>query len=231
MNQVLRWEGNRVWLHLEDFKISSLEDFQVILILTLAREPRGFGFVQFVDPADAAEAKYQMDGQVFQGRELTVVFAEENRKKPSDMRSIERRRGGGSRYSDRRRSPPRRYSPPPRYARSQSRSREYSPPSRRRHQSRSVSPRGKRYSRERSYSHSPVRARSPPYNGGSRSPSQSPIRDRSAPPYDGSRSPSPSPERVKPSPSGRSPSQSRSRSADPHDYARAKPKRDASLSS
>ncbi|KAJ0872131.1 putative RNA recognition motif domain, nucleotide-binding alpha-beta plait domain superfamily [Helianthus annuus] len=37
-------------------------------------EPRGFGFVQFVDPADAAEAKYQMDGQVFQGRELTVVF-------------------------------------------------------------------------------------------------------------------------------------------------------------
>lgn len=55
------------------------------------REPRGFGFVQFVDPADAAEAKYQMDGQVFQGRELTVVFAEENRKKPSDMRQRERR--------------------------------------------------------------------------------------------------------------------------------------------
>ncbi|KAJ0686752.1 putative RNA recognition motif domain, nucleotide-binding alpha-beta plait domain superfamily [Helianthus annuus] len=54
-------------------------------------EPRGFGFVQFVDPADAAEAKYQMDGQVFQGRELTVVFAEENRKKPADMRSRERR--------------------------------------------------------------------------------------------------------------------------------------------
>ncbi|KAJ0701723.1 putative RNA recognition motif domain, nucleotide-binding alpha-beta plait domain superfamily [Helianthus annuus] len=55
------------------------------------REPRGFGFVQFVDPADAAEAKYQMDGQVFQGRELTVVFAEENRKKPTDMRMRERR--------------------------------------------------------------------------------------------------------------------------------------------
>ncbi|KAJ0793163.1 putative RNA recognition motif domain, nucleotide-binding alpha-beta plait domain superfamily [Helianthus annuus] len=54
-------------------------------------EPRGFGFVQFVDPADAAEAKYQMDGQVFQGRELTVVFAEENRKKPTDMRMRERR--------------------------------------------------------------------------------------------------------------------------------------------
>ncbi|GJU08561.1 serine/arginine-rich SC35-like splicing factor SCL33 [Tanacetum coccineum] len=35
-----------------------------------------FGFVQFLDPADAAEAKYQMDGQVLQGRRLTVVFAE-----------------------------------------------------------------------------------------------------------------------------------------------------------
>ncbi|KAH9617600.1 hypothetical protein KSS87_011110 [Heliosperma pusillum] len=53
-------------------------------------EPRGFGFVQFVDPADAADAKYQMDRQVFQGRELTVVFAEENRKKPLEMRSRER---------------------------------------------------------------------------------------------------------------------------------------------
>ncbi|KAJ0510935.1 putative RNA recognition motif domain, nucleotide-binding alpha-beta plait domain superfamily [Helianthus annuus] len=196
-------------------------------------EPRGFGFVQFVDPADAAEAKYQMDGQVFQGRELTVVFAEENRKKPADMRSRERR--GGSRYSDRRRSPPRRHSPPPRYARSRSRSREYSPPPKRRHQSRSVSPRGKRYSRERSYSRSPVRVRSPPYNGGSRSPSRSPIRDRSPPPYNnGSRSPSRSPEREEQSPRGRSPirspSRSRSRSPDPREYARAKPKRDASLS-
>lgn len=54
------------------------------------RQPRGFGFVQFVDPDDAADAKYHMDGQVLLGRELTVVFAEENRKKPSEMRSRER---------------------------------------------------------------------------------------------------------------------------------------------
>ncbi|KAI7735417.1 hypothetical protein M8C21_033018 [Ambrosia artemisiifolia] len=53
-------------------------------------EPRGFGFVQYVDPDDAAEAKYHMDGQVLLGRELTVVFAEENRKKPSEMRARER---------------------------------------------------------------------------------------------------------------------------------------------
>ncbi|KAK6163759.1 hypothetical protein DH2020_000623 [Rehmannia glutinosa] len=52
--------------------------------------PRGFGFVQYVDPADAAEAKYQMDGQILHGRELTVVFAEENRKKPTEMRARER---------------------------------------------------------------------------------------------------------------------------------------------
>jgi FUS-interacting serine-arginine-rich protein 1 len=31
-----------------------------------------------------------MDGRVFLGRELTVVFAEENRKKPVDMRARER---------------------------------------------------------------------------------------------------------------------------------------------
>ena len=57
----------------------------------LCREPRGFGFVQYVDPADAADAKYHMDGQILLGRELTVVFAEENRKKPTEMRSRERR--------------------------------------------------------------------------------------------------------------------------------------------
>lgn len=56
------------------------------------REPRGFGFVQYVDPADAADAKYHMDGQILHGRELTVVFAEENRKKPTEMRARERRR-------------------------------------------------------------------------------------------------------------------------------------------
>ncbi|KAG6787573.1 hypothetical protein POTOM_003614 [Populus tomentosa] len=104
-------------------------------------EPRGFGFVQYADPHDAAEAKHHMDGRVLLGRELTVVFAEENRKKPMDMRTRERTRG---RFRDRRRSPPRysrsprhSRSPPPRHARSPSRSREYySPPPKRRHHSR-----------------------------------------------------------------------------------------------
>lgn len=64
---------------------------QLVFSLSFS-EPRGFGFVQYVDPADAGEAKYQMDGQIFQGRQLTVVFAEENRKKPQEMRSRERGR-------------------------------------------------------------------------------------------------------------------------------------------
>ncbi|KAM6547845.1 hypothetical protein CsatB_019521 [Cannabis sativa] len=112
-------------------------------------EPRGFGFVQFIDPADAADAKYHMDGQVLRGRELTVVFAEENRKKPSEMRARERYTRSSSRYS---RSP--------RYARTYSRSPDYySPSPRRRHYSRSMSPKDRRY-RGRSYSRSPYGSRS-----------------------------------------------------------------------
>ncbi|KAL6657025.1 hypothetical protein ACP70R_004805 [Stipagrostis hirtigluma subsp. patula] len=53
-------------------------------------EPRGFGFVQYYDPEDAADAKYYMDGQLVLGREITVVFAEENRKKPQEMRARDR---------------------------------------------------------------------------------------------------------------------------------------------
>ncbi|CAM8916722.1 unnamed protein product [Rhodiola kirilowii] len=146
-------------------------------------QPRGFGFVQYVDPADAAEAKYQMDGQMFLGRELTVVFAEENRKKPTDMRARDRVRG---RSYDRRRSPRSpRYSrsPPRRYARDRSRSRGYSPSPRCRDYSRSPSPVARRVSRDRSHTHSKPRyspersySRSPAH--GSRSRSQSPARGR-----------------------------------------------------
>uniref|UniRef100_A0A6M2EFK6 RRM domain-containing protein n=1 Tax=Populus davidiana TaxID=266767 RepID=A0A6M2EFK6_9ROSI len=135
-------------------------------------EPRGFGFVQYLEPADAADAKHHMDGEILLGRELTVVFAEENRKKPAEMRQRDRVRGG--RYYDQRRSPS------PCYGRSYSRSPVYySPSPRRRHYSRSISPRDRSYrlrpySRSphgsRSYSRSPVRSWSP---YGSRSRSQS----------------------------------------------------------
>ncbi|XP_022961135.1 serine/arginine-rich SC35-like splicing factor SCL33 isoform X1 [Cucurbita moschata] len=170
-------------------------------------EPRGFGFVQYVDPADAADAKHQMDGCVLLGRELTVVYAEENRKKPSDMRTRERGSSINSgRFYDRRRSPPRssrsprysrspaprhaRYSrsPAPRHARSRSRSYDNaSPPPKPRAYSRSASPPDRRNSRERSFPRQPSRGRSfsrSPRLDGSRSRSPSPARGRS-------RSPSP----------------------------------------
>ncbi|EOA40558.1 hypothetical protein CARUB_v10009288mg [Capsella rubella] len=214
----------------------SFEQFGPLKDIYLPRDyytgdPRGFGFVQFEDPADAADAKYHMDGYLLLGRELTVVFAEENRKKPTEMRL--RERGGGrcmelslfelfclssniikfltfsvsrsSRFRDRRRTPPRYYSrsrsPPPRRARSRSRSGGYYSPARR-HHPRSISPREERYDGGRSYS------RSPAYNG-SRGRSVSPARGKS-------RSISLSPRRsISPSPRrsiSRSPRRSRSRS-------------------
>ncbi|XP_030448869.2 serine/arginine-rich SC35-like splicing factor SCL33 [Syzygium oleosum] len=119
-------------------------------------EPRGFGFVQYVYPEDAADAKRYMDGEVLLGREMRVIFAEENRKKPSEMRARDRFRG---RSYDRRRSP-RGYSLSPSDARTYSQDAYYNSPSPRRHcYSRSVSPRGRR-DRGRSYSRSPYRSKS-----------------------------------------------------------------------
>ncbi|XP_043712301.1 serine/arginine-rich SC35-like splicing factor SCL30 [Telopea speciosissima] len=97
-------------------------------------EPRGFAFVQFVDPFDAKEAQYHMNGQLFCGRELTVVVAAETRKRPEDMRN--RSRTSGSSGNGGRRSS---Y-----YGRSRSRSPRYPPPSRSRYRSRSYSPASRR---------------------------------------------------------------------------------------
>lgn len=40
------------------------------LMCVLCREPRGFAFVQFVDPYDASEAQHHMNRQLFCGREI-----------------------------------------------------------------------------------------------------------------------------------------------------------------
>ncbi|KAF8647793.1 hypothetical protein HU200_065209 [Digitaria exilis] len=100
------------------------------------REPRGFGFVEFVDAYDASEAQYHMNRQMFSGREITVVLAADTRKRPEEMR----RRTGPRGYSDHegRRSS----------RRGRSRSRSYS-------RSRSPRPRGR--GRSRSYSPAPRR--------------------------------------------------------------------------
>ncbi|BAF30110.1 serine/arginine-rich SC35-like splicing factor SCL30 [Oryza sativa Japonica Group] len=96
-------------------------------------EPRGFAFVEFVDPYDASEAQYHMNRQVFFGREITVVLAAESRKRPEEMRSRARVRGysgnEGRRSSYYGRSRSRSRSP---HYRGRPRSRSYSPAPRRR---------------------------------------------------------------------------------------------------
>ncbi|KAH9766686.1 RRM domain-containing protein [Citrus sinensis] len=110
-------------------------------------EPRGFAFVQFVDPYEAAEAQHHMNGKRFAGREISVVLAAETRKRPEEMR--QRHRGGSSyggprssyygRY--RSRSLSRSRSPHhPQGSRSRYRSRSYTPVPRQ-HEDYSISPR------------------------------------------------------------------------------------------
>ncbi|CAN6989540.1 unnamed protein product [Brassica oleracea var. botrytis] len=119
--------------------------------------PRRFGFVQFEDPADAAEAKDHMDGYVLLGRKMAVEFAENNRKTPTEMRAKQR---GDGRTRDRRRSRSRYYSSSPRSSRSP-------PPSRRHHSRKEGYDR-----RRRSYSRSPAK-------NGSRGRSETPATSKS----------------------------------------------------
>ncbi|XP_072966443.1 uncharacterized protein [Typha angustifolia] len=112
-------------------------------------EPRGFAFVQFVDPCDASEAQYHMNRQLFGGREITVVVAAESRKRPEEMRTRSRVRGSSGHDGHR----------SSHYGRSRSRSRSprYSSASRARQQSRSYSPAPRRRG---DYSASPRRKQS-----------------------------------------------------------------------
>ena len=41
--------------------------------------------MEFINPSDASEAQYQMNGRIFGGREITVIAATESRKRPEDM--------------------------------------------------------------------------------------------------------------------------------------------------
>lgn len=55
-------------------------------------EPRGFGFVKYRYGEDAAEAKQHLNHTIIGGREIRIVFAEENRKTPQEMRLSSRGR-------------------------------------------------------------------------------------------------------------------------------------------
>ncbi|XP_052207144.1 serine/arginine-rich SC35-like splicing factor SCL28 [Diospyros lotus] len=168
-------------------------------------EPRGFGFVKFRYPEDAADAKEHLNRAIIGGREIRIVFAEENRKTPQEMRRISHTSTRGSyRRRSPARSPKRRYrsysrSPSP--VRSDLRDRkardDYYSPRRSGSVSRSVSPCDER--NYRSNQKSPRRSRSisrsvSPHDGrGYRSPSprengRIPLDERGREP---SRSPSP----------------------------------------
>jgi len=51
-----------------------------------SRQPKGFAFIEYATPAMAAEAREEMNRFVIKGCELEVVFAQERRKTPNEMR-------------------------------------------------------------------------------------------------------------------------------------------------
>ncbi|XWS56584.1 hypothetical protein CRYUN_Cryun09bG0098000 [Craigia yunnanensis] len=185
-------------------------------------EPRGFAFVQFADSYDAAEAQRRINGKIFSGREISVVVAAETRKRPEEMRHKSRQRGpsgygGWSSYYGRSQShsiSPM-HSHHPSGSRGRYRSRSYSPASRRRgnysvspgrsHADQPRSPRGPPQELDGDYNH---RSYSPGYenadgNGYSEKSAYESEEARAA-------------WRLSPGRASRSPSGSRSRSADLH---------------
>jgi len=51
-----------------------------------SHQPKGFAFIEYATPAQAAEARDEMNRFIIKGRELEVVFAQERRKTPNEMR-------------------------------------------------------------------------------------------------------------------------------------------------
>ena len=68
-----------------------------------SHQPKGFAFVEYANSKNAEEAKTEMDRFLIRGRELEVLFAQEKRKTPNEMRGRgsddededERTRGNG----------------------------------------------------------------------------------------------------------------------------------------
>ena len=66
-----------------------------------SQQPKGFAFIEYATPEMAREARDEMDKFLMKGRELEVVYAQEKRKTPVEMRgrvvdgSQRRGRGGG----------------------------------------------------------------------------------------------------------------------------------------
>ncbi|GLD92106.1 hypothetical protein PINS_up000639 [Pythium insidiosum] len=80
-----------------------------------SNQPRGFAFIEFADMATARQIKREMDRTKLNGREIAVLFAQQGRKTPGQMREQMDREQQEKRKRRRSRS------------RSQSRSRSRSP--------------------------------------------------------------------------------------------------------
>eukprot|EP00884_Botryococcus_braunii_P020718 jgi/Botrbrau1/732/Bobra.160_2s0055.1 len=57
-------------------------------------EPRGIGFIEYSDPRDAEDAKFGLDRRMIEGREISVVFALQGRKRPEEYRAAAGGSGG-----------------------------------------------------------------------------------------------------------------------------------------
>lgn len=51
-----------------------------------SQQPKGFAFIEYANAGMAAEARDEMNRFLMKGRELEVVFAQERRKTPNEMR-------------------------------------------------------------------------------------------------------------------------------------------------
>ena len=73
LNRKLRWKDLR-----EEFSKFWEVAFARVKLDPETNKSRGFGFVEFVNPEDAANAQKEMDGQEIMGRAVKVDFAKEN---------------------------------------------------------------------------------------------------------------------------------------------------------
>lgn len=64
-----------------------------------SQQPKGFAFIEYATPQMASEARDEMDKFLMKGRELEVVYAQEKRKTPNEMRGrvVDGRADRGSR--------------------------------------------------------------------------------------------------------------------------------------
>ncbi len=66
-----------------------------------SQQPKGFAFIEYATPEMAREAREEMNKFLMKGRELEVVYAQEKRKTPNEMRGrvvdgkFEQSGGGG----------------------------------------------------------------------------------------------------------------------------------------